>query len=86
MKLSPKSIYINRIGTRYALGTPITDNSIYHEVSFVPISHGSTKGEVYQYLLARGINQTYRDNMKVAGLGVINTANNYTASDVGLGN
>lgn len=75
--------YINRFGTRYALGTPITDNSIYHEVSFVPISHGSTKGEVYQYLSARGINQTYRDNMKITGMGVINTGNAYTASDVG---
>ena len=79
----PPTHYINRFGTKYALGTPITDKSIYHEVSFVPVNNGKMLGEVYQYLSARGGNQTYRDNMKITGMGVINTGNAYTASDVG---
>ncbi|UTO05996.1 S1 family peptidase [Moraxella sp. FZLJ2107] len=79
----PPTHYVNRFGTKYALGTPITDKSIYHEVSFVPVNNGKMLGEVYQYLSARGVNQTYRDNMKITGLGVVNTGNAYTAGDVG---
>lgn len=75
--------YSNRLWQQYGFGTFIRDYSAYHEVSFIPVTNGEIVGEVYQYLDGRGLDQTYKNNLKITGLGVVNTGNAYKASDVG---
>lgn len=75
--------YSNRLWQQYSFGTFIRDYSAYHEVSFIPVTSGTIIGEVYQYLDGRGLDQAYKNNLKITGLGVVNTNNAYKASDVG---
>lgn len=57
--------YMNIGGAKYKTGTPVTDNSLYHEISFVPVN-AAVVGEVYRFW---GGNQTYRTNLPISGLG-----------------
>lgn len=78
----PPINYINSFGKKYALGQPIIDKSIYHEISFVPVKNATIVGEVYRYLDGKGADQ-YRSNLKITGVGVIQQKDVYTANNVG---
>lgn len=75
--------YVDSVGRKYRLGQPISDKSIYHEVSFVPVYNTRVLNEVYRYLDGKGANQIYRSNLKITGVGVINTNNAYSTNNIG---
>lgn len=58
--------YVNRFGKKYDFGTPVTDSSAYHEVSFVPLNSPSITGEVYRAWPST----TSTSNLKIKGMGV----------------
>ena len=58
--------YVNRFGKKYDFGVPITDSSIYHEISFVPLNSPSITGEVYRAWPST----TSTSNMKITGMGI----------------
>jgi hypothetical protein len=47
--LTNSKIYGDNGGSKYTFGTPITDNSYNHEISFVPLNTPSVTGEVYRF-------------------------------------
>lgn len=75
--------YTSISGQKYKLGKPITDKSVYHEVSFIPTPNTKITNEVYRYLDGKGVNQTYKTNMKITGLGVLQARDIYNGYHTG---
>lgn len=64
--------YGNIAGGKFTFGTPITDNSTNHEISFVPLNTPSVTGEVYRYW-GGFKDDVYQSNLKITGLGLSTT-------------